>query len=224
MIALADALSASDDQALPDLVDHWFDGDYAAKFIAIDRAIRHDDGPHHWYCQDASNALSGDWSAQRGYAGTSCGNHNYYWYEGTTSEQFWPIPWDLDNALLGGATSFTSILSDWDDLAADCSALLMPSFGAPQMPITCDTLHRGFALSLRERVRDTLQELAAGPLSETQIDAKLAPWIAQLEPRVLESNAAQLSEPNLANWQSAVQALRSAISQLRDQALSHAQQ
>ncbi|MFM2416363.1 MAG: hypothetical protein RL385_1086 [Pseudomonadota bacterium] len=218
MVALASALETATDATLPSVVEHWFDLDYAARFIAIDRAIRHDDGPHHWYCGSAIGASP--WHLQRTYADTHCGNHNYYFYESATSERLWPIPWDLDLSDAVG-TGIAQVLTQWDDLNADCTMVVPGSFGGGQMPITCDPLHRGFALSLRARVQTILQSLAAGPLSETEIDAKLARWQAQIEPVLAESIAAYPSTPSLETWRLQVQAMRAALLQHRDEALSH---
>jgi len=218
MVALANALAVATDATLPSVVEHWFDLDYAARFIAVDRAIRHDDGPHHWYCGNGIGASP--WHMQRSFANTYCGNHNYYFYESATSERLWPIPWDLDLSDAVG-TGIAEVLTQWDDLNADCTMLVLGSFGGGQMPITCDPLHRGFALSLRARVRTILQALAAGPLSEAEIDAKLARWQAQIEPVIAESIAAYPSTPSLDTWRLQVQAMRAALLQHRDGALSH---
>jgi hypothetical protein len=223
MVAFADALAVADDQTLPDVVEHWLDAEYAARFIAVDRTIRHDDGPHHWYCHGTTLGTEDAWQTQRSYAGVACGNHNYYWYEDSAQERLWPVPWDLDNAI-SPSNGFTTVLSAWDDLDVDCSSLLTPSFGSPQMPITCDPLHRGMALSLRERVASALMELSAGPLSEAELDAKLDAWVAQLEPAIREANAAQLSEPKLDAWKDNVQVLRDTLLRLRDEALAHARE
>ena len=47
--------------------------------IVVDRTIRHDDGPFHWYCGE-----------------NDCSPHNFFWYENPTSNKVHLIPWDLD--------------------------------------------------------------------------------------------------------------------------------
>jgi hypothetical protein len=134
----------------------------------------------------------------------------------------WAVPWDLDLATPAGA-GFTQILSDWDDLNADCSVTLSGGL-SPQMPTTCDKLQRGFSLTLRERVKHVLMDLSTGPLSEASIDARIAPWVEQLKPVVREANRAGLSEPTVATWKTQVQALSTTLLQLRDAAMAHAQE
>ena len=62
--------------------------------LAVDRTIRHDDGPFHWYCDDGTVAR--------------CGNHNFF-YEDPTAGSITMIPWDLDSA-------FSNILGDGNPL------------------------------------------------------------------------------------------------------------
>jgi hypothetical protein len=90
------------------------------------------------------------------------------------------------------------------------------------MPATCDRLHRGFAMTLPERVKATLMALAAGPLSDAELATAFGAWVAQLEPAVVEANQAGLSELPLADWKTQVEALRTTVMALRDEALAHA--
>ena len=46
-------------------------------YAVVDRAIRHDDGPFHWYC---------DWG--------QCEPHNFFWYENPNTSKIHLIPWD----------------------------------------------------------------------------------------------------------------------------------
>jgi hypothetical protein len=116
---------------------------------------------------------------------------------------------------------FTQVPTPWDDLSVDCTALVTRGNGGPQMPATCDPLHRGFALALRERVADSLSALAEGPLSEAEIAAKLEMWTAQIEPVVAEANALYPSELSPLVWHDQVQQLRTTLRRLRDEALAH---
>ena len=208
------SLPSADDKTLPVVAARWLDLDYMARYVAVDRAIRHDDGPYHWYC--GSSFASESWHMQRAYAGESCGNHNYFWYEEAQRDKLWIIPWDLDLSIpVGGGLA--QISSRWDDLSVDCTELL-PGGLSSQMPIACDPLQRSFALGLRDRVREQLQRLVAGPLSEQALEATLAPWIAQLAPAVEEAHLAHDSEQDAATWSDQVDSLRSALRDLREAA------
>ena len=50
-----------------EVVDRWMDIDEVLAWAVVDRTIRNDDGPFHWYCFDG------------------CRPHNYYWYEDPTA-------------------------------------------------------------------------------------------------------------------------------------------
>ena len=207
-------LAAADEKALPAVAARWLDLDYMARYLAVDRAIRHDDGPYHWYC---GASLTGEpWHMQRNYAGEPCGNHNYFWYEEARRNKLWLIPWDLDLSLPVGS-GLAQITSRWDDLSVDCTELL-PGGLSQQMPIACDPLQRAFALALRERVRENMRELINGPLSDQALDATLSPWIAQLAPAVEEARLAHDSEQDITTWSAQVDSLRSALSDLREAA------
>jgi hypothetical protein len=212
--AFASEVAVADDTSLPDVLARWVDLDHMASYVAVDRAIRHDDGPFHWYCGDT--VTSDGWRMQRSYAGERCGNHNYFWYEEALRNRLWIVPWDLDTSIPVGQ-GLTGIVSRWDDLNPDCSMLLPAALG-PQMPITCDPLQRALALSLRQRVSAKLGALIAGPLSEERLDATLTPWISQLEPAVAEAHRAHDSEQDVETWTAQVQSLREALRTLREAA------
>ena len=74
----------------------------------VDRAIRNDDGPFHWYC---------DWG--------SCEPHNFFWYENPTTNKVYLIPWDLDNAfenIISNSNPVTPIADNWGDTTNNCQS------------------------------------------------------------------------------------------------------
>jgi hypothetical protein len=217
MLAFASALREADDATLPDVLSHWMDTDYVARYVAVDRTIRHDDGPYHWYCQAADTTDNADWHRQERLGDSYCGNHNYYWYEDTRSDHLWLVPWDLDNAL-PTRPGFTFVASAWDDLSYDCSTPL-PGILGTQMPATCDPLLRAFALSLRERVKSAMRELLAGPMEKRNASQKLARWSAQIAPVVAEASELYPREPSTTSWLNELMLLESALDRLRSEAL-----
>lgn len=218
MARFAEQLAKADDAQLPAVLEHWVDVDYLARYVAVDRMMRHDDGPYHWYCAESANSSS-DWRSGRPFADTACGNHNYYWYEDTRAERFWPIPWDLDNAM-AFSSGYTTVLRAWDDLTADCTRVVPGRVSPPQMPPTCDPLQRGVALSLRKSVHRAMVELARGPFSDEEIDRKLATWTQQIEPYVIEANETHPRELSPSTWRDHVARLRTTLIRLREEALS----
>jgi CotH kinase protein len=217
MLAFAGALREADDETLPDVLARWMDTDYVARYVAVDRAIRHDDGPYHWYCQAAAITDNADWHRQARLGDSYCGNHNYYWYEGTRADRLWLIPWDLDNAL-PARPGFTFVQSAWDDLSYDCSTTL-PGVLGTQMPVTCDPLLRAFALSLSAAIESALRELLAGPMSERTTSQKIARWSEQIAPIVAEASELYPREPTISSWLNELTLLQSALDRLRSEAL-----
>jgi hypothetical protein len=216
MVAFARALHDADDESLPGVVEQWMDSDYAARFVAVDRTIRHDDGPYHWYCQ-TPNASSAAWHNQRPFGSSVCGNHNFFWYEDTGADRLWPVPWDLDNAM-PNMLGFTTVQARWDDLSQSCERTIAGAFGQ-QMPATCDPLQRAWALGLRTKIRAAMQELTEGPMSEAAVSEKLGRWAQQIEPVVERASALYPREPTLEGWQRELELLQGTLERLRVEAL-----
>jgi hypothetical protein len=216
VVAFAEALAAADDDSVSEVITSWMDTDYVARFIAVDRTIRHDDGPFHWYCQE-EDPEPGSWHGQHRYNDNWCGNHNYYWYEDAKADRLWPVPWDLDGAM-PVRPGFTNVASRWDDLSYACSELLPGVLSGRQMPITCDPLQRGWAIALREQVRAAIAELINGPLAERVVDRNLTRWARQIEDTVAEASSLYPREPNLATWRTEMEALRTTLGRMREEA------
>ena len=95
--------------------------------FVVDRAIRNDDGPLHWYCFGP------------------CAPHNFYWYEEPTEETVTLIPWDLDNAfdnMSGGgvAGTVTFIADPFGQITNDCQPFPFGALGLLQLSAACDPL------------------------------------------------------------------------------------
>ncbi|HTU61525.1 MAG TPA: CotH kinase family protein, partial [Polyangiales bacterium] len=172
MLAFARDLREADDETLPQVVADWLDRDYTARFVAVDRTIRHDDGPYHWYCQANTVTDSAPWHRQHAIGDMNCGNHNYYWYEDSDADRFWPIPWDLDNAF-PARPGFTFVRANWDDLSYDCQTPIDGGVFGRQLPAACDPLQRGWTLNLARRVQGAQKALVEGPLSRREVADKL---------------------------------------------------
>jgi hypothetical protein len=217
MLAFASALRAADDDTLPSVVADWMDQNYVARYVAVDRTIRNDDGPYHWYCQADTVTDNASWHRQHQVGDSWCGNHNYYWYEDSDADRLWPIPWDLDNAF-PTRPGFTFVRSGWDDLSYDCETLLDGAFGR-QLPVTCDPLQRAWALGLRRRIREAQRALVQGPLSQRSVAEKLERWTEQILPVVAEASALSPREPSVMAWLSEIAALEEGLERLRNEAV-----
>ncbi len=210
ILAFAKDLASANDTSLPKVLADWIDEDYIARFVAVDRTIKHDDGPYHWYC----DAASADFVTKRSFAGTTCGNHNFFWYEDTRAQRVWPVPWDLDNAM-ANSLHYVTIANNWDDLSASCSSTVSAGFGPRQMPGTCDPFTRGVALSFPERVRSAMAALRSGPFSESAVNARFDAWKAQIGPVVDEAYAADGRQLSRFSWELELGLLQSTLSRLR---------
>jgi len=111
------------DAELKNVIRKWTDINSLVKYAVVDRAIKHDDGPFHWYC-----------------GGGECSNHNYYWYEEPNAEKLHLIAWDLDNAF-ETHTSFNPVVSIPDEFGEtrnNCNPFSSNFFGISQRSAACD--------------------------------------------------------------------------------------
>jgi len=102
----AQQISDGDSVDIQNVISESMDVTEILSVAVVDRMIRNDDGPFHWYCEDGK-----------------CSNHNYYWYEEPTNEKLHLIPWDLDNAfenIISNANPVTPIADDWGHATANC--------------------------------------------------------------------------------------------------------
>jgi len=98
-------------------------------YAVVDRTIRHDDGPFHWYC-----------------SGGGCTNHNYFWYENPSTKKFHLIPWDLDNAfenIILDSNPVTLIKDEWGKTSANCEPFNYEPFFVNQRSAASDKLTAG---------------------------------------------------------------------------------
>lgn len=201
--SFAAELAAADPGDRIAVIERWADLETLLTTIVVDRAIRHDDGPLHWYCA------------------RECAPHNFYWYEEPSTRRVWLIPWDLDNAfetLLDNGSvvgSFIRIADPFGAVTNDCEPFTAGTFGVPQRSAACDVL-LGVLASLDDDYDRVRGELLAGPFSETSVDAQLAAWTTQIAGAVAEAAAAHDDAPTVAEWEAAVEALRASLTTSRE--------
>jgi spore coat protein CotH len=124
MSNFAEKLSMAADAELQNVISEYMDINKIVSFAVVDRAIRNDDGPFHWYCEVGG-----------------CGNHNYYWYEEPNNQKINLIPWDLDNAfenILSNANPVTPIADEWGETSNNCQPFPYGPFFIPQRSAACD--------------------------------------------------------------------------------------
>lgn len=197
-------LAAASPADRPAVIERWTDVDALLAAIVVDRAIRHDDGPLHWYCGGA-----------RG-----CGPHNFFWYEDPTARRVWLVPWDLDNAFAtlapGSSTvgDFIRIPDPFGQITSDCQPFASGRFGLQQRSAACDPL-LGALAGMNEKYGQIRARLLAGPFSAERIDEQLDTWTAQIADSVAEAAAKHSDAPSVATWKAVVDTLRTSINASR---------
>lgn len=188
--------NAPDVASLKGIIASKMDLDKIMSYAVVDRTIRHDDGPFHWYCN------SGD-----------CSSHNFYWYEEPTEDKLYLIPWDLDHAfanIIFDANPVTPIADDWGEQSNNCQPFGYGLWQLPQRSAACDKLTGGWA-SFSTEYEQKRQEFKNGAFAAAQVNAKLDAWSAQIRDATIEANTAHEDAISIQEWENAVNALRSQL-------------
>lgn len=188
----------------------WLSTPSMLRLIAVDRTIRHDDGPFHFYCTEEG-----------------CGNHNFYLYEEQNAPRMWLIPWDLDNSFVvtGNLQSlgdeFLHVRNEWDDHTAVCEQRpgLAPG-PLKQFPPSCDPIWNGLGCYFQDEYQRALDELLTGPFNASVVEQKVSAWQAQISTAVSDANTADPRQLSPTDWAEALRDLRLRIEFLRNQASS----
>jgi hypothetical protein len=200
MKTFANEIANSNSETIRDVILNRMNLEEIISYAVVDRAIRHDDGPFHWYCS---------WG--------SCNNHNYYWYEDPTEEKFHLIPWDLDNAfenIISNSNPVTPIADDWGEISNNCNPFVYGQFGFSQQSAACDRLTRGWA-SFSEEYDQLKTQFIEGPFSETSVEGLLDVWANQVRDAIIEAKATHQDATSLSQWESAINTLKNQLSYAR---------
>jgi spore coat protein CotH len=190
MVRFAEALMAADDSTIESVLREYTDLDALMRYLAVDRAINHWDGPTAFRCQPAENVrpLPPEvFAAQTPPLGWEvCQNKNYFWYQEPDRDRMWLMAWDLDTSL----SSFSQF-PDWNTEPAVCE---VQQQGRPPR---CDRLINWFATVLRPHYVRAGQELLADLFQPDRLRAVAQPWYEQIAPLagpgLFEAGAASLS-------------------------------
>ncbi len=199
--SFAEDLLASDDPA--SVVRRYMDVEQLMSQLAVDRTIRHDDGPFHWYCDDGTVAR--------------CGNHNFFFYEDPTAGSITMIPWDLDNAfsnILGDGNPVTPIPDGLGDITAGCEVFTYGGFGLTQRSASCDPLFAAWA-SMEDDYLAAVQRLHEGPLRADRLDPLIDTWIAQITAATVEAAETHDDALDPRDWEMAQTEFRRALDYAR---------
>ena len=196
----AEIQSAHADSLRP-VIEKWMDTDMIMRFIVVDRTIRNDDGPFHWYCNSQGE----------------CGNHNYYWYEETGVDKLHLIPWDLDNAfenIAGDANPVTPIADEWGETSGNCEAFAYGIWGRMQRSAACDKLTAGW-VSYETEFYQLKQQFLEGPFAEANVDLLLDTWADQVREATREANSLHNDALSVDEWEAALAKFREDLALVR---------
>lgn len=198
MSAFATSIISADDQAaLQEVIRNSMNLEEIMAYCVVDRTIRHDDGPFHWYCN-----------------GSSCTSHNFYWYEEPQSKKLHLIPWDLDNAfenIIIDRNPVTPIADQWGESQANCEPFSHGPLRLRQWSAACDKLTSGWA-SFSEEYDLTKEKFISGPFSEGQVNQKLTEWSEQIRAATEEAAAKHDDALRMSQWESGIESLRRQVS------------
>ena len=175
------------------IVEQYMDINEIIAYAAVDRTIRHDDGPFHWYCGDGT-----------------CTNHNYYWYEEPSKKELHLIPWDLGNAfenINDNSNPVTVIADDWGETSNNCEPFTQGFFGIEQWSAACDKLTKAWT-TYTELYDQKKQQLIDGPMSKASTDQLLTAWQNQIRSATTEANELHNDAVDVDEWEAAIAELK----------------
>ena len=162
-------------------------------YAAVDRTIRHDDGPFHWYC-----------------FGGGCSSHNFFWYEEPSVEKLHLIPWDLDHAfenIINNNNPVTAIADGWGETSNNCEPFPSGAFGLNQWSAACDKLTNVWS-TYEVKYLEAKQELINGPMSKSNVDQLLTEWQNQIRAATTDASSAHDDAISIGQWESAMSELQ----------------
>ena len=193
-------ISNASSGTIKQVIDKWMNIDEIMAYVVVDRMIRVDDGPFHWYCSGG------------------CTNHNYYWYEEPTQQTMHLIPWDLDNAfenIITNRNPVTPIADGWGETTNNCNPFKFGSFGLRQRSAACDPLTAGW-VAFEEEYLLAKTKFLEGPFSESRVNEVLDKWTLQITDATKEANQLYSDALPVTRWQTALTDLKTSLQWARN--------
>jgi len=182
-------------------IEAFMDIDEIISFVVVDRMIRNDDGPFHWYCE-----------------GGGCSNHNFYWYEEPNNQRVHLIPWDLDNAfdnIIFNANPVTPIADDWGQITNNCRPFAYGTWNIRQWSAACDKLTAGWA-RYEQEYDQIKHQFVNGPFSEPQVNELIDEWALQIKEATIEAKNTNADAISVLEWEDAIKHLKSQLNYARN--------
>lgn len=195
-LLIADFARAIIDTTQPLDLNKWVSLKEIISFAVVDRVIRADDGPFHWYCNNGQ-----------------CYNHNFYWYEEAESNKLHLIPWDLDNAfenITGDYNPVTPVADKWGETRNDCKPFPYGALQIEQMSASCDPLTAELS-KYKTEFQDLKNKLFNNYLTPQHLDSVLHIWTNQIKEATLEENIAHPNSTTVTDYYKEIEALKIAL-------------
>ena len=190
----ADKLYNGKESDIANIISEYMDINKVLSLVVVDRAIRHDDGFLHWYCEEEG-----------------CWSHNFYWYEEPNNKKVNLIPWDLDNAfenIINDVNPVTPIADRWGQISNNCNPFPYGDFGLYQWSASCDKLTGGWAMH-KELYEELKNNFIQGPFAANNVNALLTDWSDQIRPVVKEAQDKNTwDQLTVEQWESKLYELR----------------
>jgi spore coat protein CotH len=206
MKAFSEAISTSIEANRKGVITQYMDIKSIMSYIVVDRGIRHDDGPFHWYCDN----------------GGGCGNHNYYWFEDQKNKKMHLIPWDLDGAfehIIRNSNPVTPLADKWGDVSNDCKPFNYGTASFLQKSAACDKLTAAW-VTFNEEYLIAKKHFQTDILTNEKTITQFDLWAKQISPFIKEAdeyhNAGISIEANkktttFSVWENAVETLKNQV-------------
>lgn len=194
-------VAEADLSATQGIVEAYMNIDNILAYAVVDRTIKHDDGPFHWYCNNGS-----------------CTNHNYYWYEEPNKAKLHLIPWDLDNAfenIIENNNPVIPIADELGETSNDCSPFRHGAWGLYQWSASCDKLTNTWA-SYEDLYESKKHQLVNGPLSIGTADQLIDRWSDQIRSATQEATETHGDALSLSEWDAAIAYLKRQLEHARN--------
>ncbi|WP_259016307.1 CotH kinase family protein [Emticicia fluvialis] len=169
------ALAASTPANSKDVVKKYMKIDEIMSYVVVDRAIRHDDGPFHWYCKDETV--------------NSCENHNYYWFEDKKNKKMHLIPWDMDGTfehIILNSNDYTGMVDKWGGISNGCLPF-KTSIGKMQLSAACEKLAATW-VSFDQEYNTLKSHFISNFVKNDKLLSQLDIWAKQIEPFIIEAD------------------------------------
>lgn len=196
----ATEVSNAINEDLPLVIEKYLDVDEIISYCVVDRTIRHDDGPFHWYCNSGN-----------------CSSHNFYWYEEPSRNKLHLIAWDLDNAfenIIFNANPVTPIADPWGEVTNDCQPFSFGLFRLVQWSATCDKLTGGL-VTFDDIYEYHKSRLFDGPMSSAMVTEQMDKWSEQIRSATVEAFDLHGDAVSVSQWDRAMDNLRQQVNVAR---------